>query len=118
MTDKFLVMDWEWLENSLDDEEIETFYGLLDKASADKPECNYIVVDTREPYAEKIQDIVKNGRHTRGMLKSEAIKILQELSGLEDLELAHIEADEALLKYLNDKDIEKAYEGVSKWYEQ
>lgn len=114
-TNKFLVMDWEWVEDSLDDKEIETLYGLLEKASFNKPEYKYIVVNTAEPYAEKIQTIVNNGRHTRGMLKSEILAVLQELTGA-DHELAHIEADEALLQYINDKDIEKAFEEVPRWY--
>lgn len=116
LTNRFLVIDWEWIEDSLDDAEIETFYGLLEKASADKPDYKYLVVNTAEPYAEKVENIIKNGRHTRGMLKSEAIKILQELSGLQDVEIAHAEADETVLKYLNDKDIEKAFEEVPRWY--
>jgi hypothetical protein len=115
MTNKFLVIDWEWIEDSLDDKEIETFYGLLEKASFDKPEYKYIVVNTAEPYAEKVQTVVNNGRRARGMLKSEILATLQELTEA-DPELAHAEADEALLQYINDKDIEKAFEEVPRWY--
>ena len=37
------VIKWEWLEENLTNEELETFYGLLDKASENKPEYKYIV---------------------------------------------------------------------------
>ena len=116
ITNKFLVVDWEWIEDSLDDAEIEVFYGLLEKASVDKPEYKYLVVNTKEPYAEKVQDIIDNGKHRVGISKAEALAILQELAGLQDIEVAHAEADETVLKYLNDKDIEKAFEEVPRWY--
>ena len=112
---QFLVMDWEWLEDSLDDKELEDLYGLLEKASTDKPDYKYIVVNTEEPYSGKIQEIVETGRAKRGMVKSEALRVLEELKGA-DPELAHAEADEIILRYLNDKDIEKAFDEVPKWY--
>ena len=116
LTNKFLVMKWEWLEDSLNDEEIEVLYGLLNKASEDKPDYKYLVVNTDEPYAEKVQCIIENGKRKIGISKAEAIAVLQELAGLQDVEIAHAEADEALLMYLNDKDIQEAFEEVPRWY--
>ena len=112
-TNKFLVMSWEWIEDSLSDEEIEALYGLLDKASSDKPETNYIVVDSSEPYAEKVLELQKSKAPV--LTKAEALRVLEELTGA-DPELAHIEADEALINYINDKEIEKAFDEVPKWY--
>jgi len=47
--------------------------------------------------------------------------LLKELDKLhckkyEDFEEGHIKADELLIKYINDKDIEEAFENVGKWY--
>lgn len=33
-----------------------------------------------------------------------------------DTEIIHIEADELLLKYINDKEVSKAFERINKWY--
>lgn len=33
-----------------------------------------------------------------------------------DQEGAHIRADEALLEYINDEEIKKAYNSIDKWY--
>ena len=115
ITNKFLTIKWEWVEDSLDDEEIETFYALLEKASFDKPEYKYLVVNTDEPYADKVQDIIES--RAAGFTKAEAIRALKELAELRnDPEIAHAEADEILLSYINDKAIENAFEEVPKWY--
>ena len=113
ITNKFLTMKWEWLEEALDDEEIETLYGLLEKASTNKPDYKYLVVNTDEPYAQKVLDIIKSKK--AGMTKEDLIKTLNELTEA-DPELAHSEADELLIRYINDKDIEEAFEEVPKWY--
>ena len=34
----------------------------------------------------------------------------------EDDEMAHIEADEALLKYIDDEKIKRAFKDIPKWY--
>jgi len=41
---------------------------------------------------------------------------LYEIQTNRDREVAHIEADEALLIYINDVDITAAYNDIDKWY--
>ena len=48
--------------------------------------------------------------------KEELIRKLNELAEDDDYETAHAEADNLLLLYLNDKEIEEAYDSVGKWY--
>lgn len=52
------------------------------------------------------------------MTKPELLKRLKELpdklSG--EFEKQHILADEALVEYINDAEIENAYEDIEKWY--
>jgi Glu-tRNA(Gln) amidotransferase subunit E-like FAD-binding protein len=48
--------------------------------------------------------------------KEELIKKLKELAKDNDYEMAHIKADNLLLLYLNDEEIEEAYDSVGKWY--
>lgn len=50
------------------------------------------------------------------MLRNELIKELKKLSKRGDTEIAHSEADNLLIQYINDDEIEKAYEAVPKWY--
>ncbi len=51
------------------------------------------------------------------MTKQELINILSELAdSRQDAEAAHIEADEALLKYINDTKITLSFEKINKWY--
>lgn len=45
----------------------------------------------------------------------EKLRRLEELSE-SDKERAHIYADEALLKYINDPDISEAFDHIGKWY--
>lgn len=110
---KFLVMEWEWLENALDDIELETLYSLIAKASNDKPECKYYVVNTDEPYADKVLQAIQ-----APSAKISRDKLLERLVDLQetDPETGHIEADEALMEYINDKEIEEAFEKLEKWY--
>ena len=53
-----------------------------------------------------------------GEMKEKLIKKLELCKDLgnADIEAAHFNADEALLDYLNDKEIIKAYSEVPKWY--
>jgi hypothetical protein len=49
------------------------------------------------------------------MSKRQLLKILRSLlSG--DPEADHAKADKALIEFINDKDIAKAYEAIEKWY--
>lgn len=114
MFDKFLVVKWKWLEEALSNEELETLFELLNKATEDKPEYKYYVVNTDETYAEKVRMIIE-GRKEQ-ISRDKVLAGLQELAQLKDIELAHLEADDLLIKYLNDVDIEKIYEEVPKWY--
>ena len=48
-------------------------------------------------------------------------KLINELKKLSrnvdrDFEVTHWKADELLIKYINDKDIKKAFDNVGKWY--
>jgi hypothetical protein len=50
------------------------------------------------------------------MTKDELIMNLAQLWSSKDTEGAHIEADELLLKYINDQEITNAYNTLHKWY--
>ena len=115
MYNKFLVVKWDWIEEALSDEELETLYGLLAIATEDKPEYTYYVVNSDEPYADKVERIIEKGDSK--ISRAELIERLKELSkDSADLEASHAEADELLLSYVNDKEIEQAFEEVPKWY--
>ena len=49
------------------------------------------------------------------MKKETLIKILKDFCD-GDLEQAHINADEALLEFINDKDVTEAFKCNSRWY--
>ena len=114
MFNKFLVVKWDWIEEALTDSELNDLYHLLSIITENKPEYKYYVVNTDEPYVDKIKAIVEKGdsKITREELL-EKLKELQECSG--DVEALHAEADELVMAYINDPEIEKAFEGVSKW---
>ena len=48
--------------------------------------------------------------------KEKLLHELDTLLKLNDPEGGHISADDALIEYINDPDIEKAYNKISKWY--
>ena len=50
------------------------------------------------------------------MDRTELIKELKKLDECYDFESAHYNADRLLIKYINDKEIEDAYDNVGKWY--
>lgn len=50
------------------------------------------------------------------MNKEELLDKLKELEGDGDEEKAHVLADRALLEYINDPDIQEAYQNVPKFY--
>lgn len=52
------------------------------------------------------------------MTKEELLTLLKKLEviSLHDKEVAHGEADDALIEYINDPEIKDAYEAIEKWY--
>jgi hypothetical protein len=50
------------------------------------------------------------------MTKTMLIKALRKLARGKDIEVAHSEADDLLIKFINDSDIKIAYERIPKWY--
>ena len=51
------------------------------------------------------------------MEKYELVNVLSELAdGGQDEEADHIEADKALLEYINDKKVTKYFQKIKKWY--
>lgn len=50
------------------------------------------------------------------MTKEELLAKLKELKSNSDCEDAHIEADDALLDYINDQEISESYGAIGKWY--
>lgn len=50
------------------------------------------------------------------MTKDELLKELRRCQQNDDREEAHSDADTAILKFINDKEIEAAYDAVEKWY--
>ena len=51
-----------------------------------------------------------------GMTKDELLKILRDCAKSDDPEIAHGDADEALLKFINDPQISAAFDLIEKWY--
>lgn len=50
------------------------------------------------------------------MTRDELLKILRDNENTQDPEAGHSEADEALIKYINDSEITEAYNKLIKWY--
>lgn len=50
------------------------------------------------------------------MSKQELIGILRALKGYVDKEAAHSEADELLLKFIDDAEVTKAFKELTVWY--
>ena len=115
---KFLVVKWDWVEEALSDEELETLYHLLSVVTDDKPEYKYYVVNTDEPYAGRIKEVIEKREESK-ISRSNLLDSLKELAQQgynTDVEAVHAEADELLLNYINDSEIEKAFENVPRWY--
>ena len=119
MIDKYLVIPWEWLEDSLTGSELEKMYEFLERASFDKEEDRYYVVNTKVPYSNEVLKIIKNGGYKKPekISKGQLLDKLRELSKLQDGEIAHIEAVEALLDYINDDEIIDAYSDIPLYFE-
>ena len=116
MNNDFLTMNWDWIESSLDDNELEIFYGLLNKISGDKPEKEYLVIDKDEPWIERIKEFKKARNRESYMTKQELLSKLKKCSEMQDSEEAHEEAVIAILDYINDADIDDAYSDVPLWF--
>lgn len=116
---KYLVINWEWLEDSLDDIELEKFYEYLERASFDKTEESYYIVNTKEPYAPEVLKLIKEGKPKENIKisKEKLLNRLDELSKLEDKEVAYLEAVETLLDYINDDVVNKAFLSVPSCFE-
>lgn len=116
MPNDFLVVKWEDIENNLNDEDLETFYELLAKATNETAEKDYYVIDTEAPYAGMVKNIMKKGNKIK-ITREALLKELKELTFLEhDPEMSHAEAEEHLLNYINDDEITKLFEEIPKWY--
>ena len=113
MQNDYLVLKWSDIEEHLNDEELENFYDCIAHITNDIPEESFVVVSSEEPCADRVWELIKEKKPV--LTKKEAIKILEELVDVEP-EMAHGEADEVLLRLVNDKDVEKAYDEVPKWY--
>ena len=115
MFDKFLVVKWEWIEEALNYNELNDLYHLLSIITDDKPEHKYYIVSADEPYADKVEALIKRGDSK--ISREDLLRNLKELADEQgDWEAQHAEADELLLNYINDPEIEKAFEEVPKWY--
>ena len=54
-----IVIKRNWVTQNLNYTEREIFYLLLKKASINKPEHSYYVINLDEPYANKIKEIIE-----------------------------------------------------------
>jgi hypothetical protein len=50
------------------------------------------------------------------MTKEELIARLKEYAELHDAEIAHINADAALIDFINDPDVTAAFNAIDRWY--
>jgi len=50
------------------------------------------------------------------MTKQELVEKLKSLQGDTDCEIAHGEADDLLLEFIDDKDVSEAFDKIDKWY--
>lgn len=107
MEKEFLVLDWEVIENNLSQKELDLFYDLLNKITEyELEEDDYCVI--RKSYLKRVELEEKEHKER----KKELFKRLEELSKLEDRDLAHAEADELLINFILDKEIEKLYDKI------
>lgn len=113
MDSKFLVLKWDSIEEKLSDSELNDFYKLLNIIIEDESEEDEYCVFPKA-YVDgyrKGQEFTKEENKKK---KENLLELLEELSNLKDVEIAHAEADEALIKYINDRDIAKAFEKIEK----
>ena len=111
MDSNFIVLNWDKIEEKLNNFQLELFYELINMiGEGEREEDEYYVITRSE------KEIKESEKKRTQDDKRKLIETLKELKELGDMELSHIEADEALLRFINDKEIEDAYESISKWY--
>lgn len=121
---KFAVAKISDIDTLLDEENIQKFYGLLNRISEErnaigKPDNHYIVVNLDEPYSGDVIEILKRNGHWDSMVSGRSTKSISELveaahanavskgwwdnpcSFGEAIALIHSEASEALEDYRN-----------------
>lgn len=111
---EYLIIKWDWLENSLDDVELDKLYEFINRASFDKDEDRIFVIQ-KVPYQNEALDNIN--KKSVKLEKEKLLNKLNELSKLEDSEIACIEATEALLDYINDDDITDAYSDIPLYFQ-
>ena len=116
MDEGFLVMKWDDIEENLTNEELDTFYGLLDKISCNTLEHEYVVVDKEEPWIERLYELKKSKDREPWITKKELLEKLKKCTEMNDSEEAHIEAVVAILDYVNDAEVDDAYSDVPLWF--
>ena len=109
MKNDFLVLRWDDIENALSDDELNTFYGLIGTVLEEAEEEKFLVINKKEPYIDRIEDVIKNSEDEK-ISRKELLERLEELSCLKDKDLAHAEVNELLLDYLNDRAVTKICE--------
>ena len=109
----YLIIPWEWLEDTLSGDELETLYEFLDRASFDKDEDRRFVTQ-KVPCQNEALDYM-NKKKVK-VTKEQLLERLAELSKLEDNEIAHVESIEALIEYINDDDIADAYADIPLYF--
>lgn len=62
---KFLVIKNEWIQNSLSFLDWHTLTKLIEKVMEGRPEHSYYVVNTDEPYAEQIWEIIEKNEEKK-----------------------------------------------------
>lgn len=115
MNREFLVLKWNDIEDKLSSDELELFYDFLNKITEDKLDEDdfYVFPKAYIDGYRKGQEFSKIERKEK---KEKLLKELEELKKLANIEIAHLEADEAIINFISDKDITKAFESIKKCY--
>lgn len=69
-----------------------------------------MMIDLYDEFEERIEN------KGQPLKRDDLIEILKDLAKDDDYEVTHSLADLALVKYINDNEIEEAYDSVGKWY--
>lgn len=112
----FLILNWNDIEEELDNNELEVFYSLLNKISGNKPEKEYLVLNGNEPWIDRVKELKKARDREPWMSKEELLKKLRKCTEIKDSEEAHIDAVVAILDYVNDAEIDDAFSDVPLWF--
>lgn len=67
-------------------------------------------------FDDKFEDIENCLDKDEPPTKDELISMLKKLSESDDYEVTHSLADDLIIRYINDEEIENAYNEVGKWY--